>query len=123
MPDLIKAISEAGSLGILVLLLLLLTRYGSRFLDRLLDHLDAGIQAQNELANRLIELSDQLNAYSDQAKLETAATAKLLADISRQLQTHESRAQRRHEQAIAQSEERHAELIGVLRQLNGKAKQ
>jgi len=137
--NVVELIVQAGGLGLAALLVFLVMKYGGAYLDqltsRLLDNLDqqaenyrANIAVQVQLEASLRSLCEKLDGYEDgrsaQAQ-ETADTqvevARILNEMSKRLAAHETRAQRRHDQQMGQSAERHAELIGVLQGLNGKS--
>ncbi len=119
--DIIKIIGEVGSIGVLVLVLYLVARYGAKFLDRLLDHLDAGVQAQHEVALNLKALCEEMVRCKEDLTEQGEGSAKVWDDLSRQLEASEKRAERRHRQQLKHADERHQELIGALQNLNGKA--
>jgi uncharacterized protein YukE len=122
MPELniVELIIQTGALGALIVVLFLLARYGSQFIQRMLDHLDAGVKAQADVAANMKILCDHIDDCESTIQDQGAATAKVMVDLSKLLQAHEGRAQKRHEQATAHADQRHAELVGVLKGLNGK---
>jgi len=132
--NVVELIVQAGALGALVVLLVVVGRYGSKVVDRLMDNLDqqtqkheASVKVQTQLETSLRALCqrfDDCDVEHDKRAQETvkaqAEVANVLTNLGDRLETHETRAQKRHEQQSDQSSERHAELIGVLRHLNGK---
>ncbi len=122
MADTIKVVSEAGTIGVLVLVLIFVGVYGSKFLTRLLDHLDAGIQAQAKVAANLDAVCTRLEEYHVEASETEAEIAKVLGKLSNQLQTHEGRAQQRHDSAMQQAMERHTELLAALKVVSNGGK-
>jgi len=136
--NVVELIVQAGGLGLAALLVFLVVRYGGAYLDklicRLMDNLDqqnknyeSNIKVQAGVATALTLLCDRLDKMSIGQGQQTQDTIDALAEMSkciealgRQLQAHESRIEKRFEQQMGQSNERHAELIGVLRHLNGK---
>jgi len=140
--NIVELVVQAGALGLTALLLFGLWKYGGGFVSRLMDNLDAqaennaqSIRVQEQVAASLSELSeriasggrtagdtaDRAAANRDEIIKTQEQVAGVLTDLSRKLQAHETRAQRRHEQSLEHSADRHAELIGVLKHMNGTA--
>jgi hypothetical protein len=136
--NIVELIVQAGALGLTALLLFGLWKYGAAFVSRLMDNLDlqsknheATILVQAEVATTLASLRDDLMSgqeESDRQGDQSDEVVKVLENVCEQLQAHgkqiqehEGRAQERHQQQMGHSAERHAELIGVLRHLNGKS--
>ena len=132
--NVVELIVQAGALGLTALLLFFLWKYGAAFVSRLMDNLDeqtqnheASIRVQGEVARTLASLCRQMDDCEEEHGQRNQETAeahaemiKALSDLGKRLQAHETRAQKRHEQQMKQSSERHEELIGVLQGLNGK---
>ena len=131
--DIIKVVGEVGSIAVLVLVLYFVWRYGGGFVGRLMDNLDTQVK-NNEAAIRTQEqtnanLRSLCDRFDDAEKRDTAASAcrkEMLSSLqeltgavrglAQQMQAHEGRAQKRHEQLL----QRDQELIEVIQGMNGK---
>lgn len=139
--NIVELIVQAGALGLTALLLIGLWKFGGKFVNRLMDNLDLqarnheeSIKVQAEVARGLAEVTETLSALckqmddcedqhgkrSEENLVAQAEMIKAFADLAGRLQAHEKRAQARHEQQSKQADERHTELIGALKGLNGK---
>ena len=130
--DVLKAVSEGGSMALLALVLFFVAWYGNKFLNRLLDHLDAGVRAQNEVAGNLKVLCDHFNnridAQGDNIRDQATDAVQAWKELSNQLAAQDKRAEdrhrqqmiqadQRHQQQLEHADERHTKLIQVLREL------
>lgn len=143
--DLVAVIVQAGALGLVVLLLLLAWKMGGPFLNRLMDNLDKMsqgytdyVRVQMDVAATLRSLCQRMDESEDRDKAQDVLLAELvegqremtgvIRGVQQQLMSHEGRAQKRTDEQMRQSGERHQEqieqgreLLKALQKLNGKS--
>ena len=137
--DLAQLLADlTGSAAVVVVLVLVFKPFISRLMDNLdrqaqgyIGYVEAQVKVATTLESLCQQLGDSENAHRDRADAQDVRQTEMqssqaeivgvLRGIQQQFQTHEGRAQKRHEQALRHADERHAELIGVLKKLNGKA--
>jgi hypothetical protein len=127
--NIVELIVQAGALGLTAMLLYGLWKYGGGFVGRLMDNLDAqarnierSIEVQGQVAANLARLCEKLDGCEVEIKDQGSGTTQVLRDLADRIVANDSRAQKRYEQQMAHAEQRHAELIGILKGLNGKPK-
>ena len=124
--DILKVIGEIGSIGVLLMVLYFVWKYGGGFVSRLMDNLDqqaennkAAIAAQQNLGHNLEKVCDRLNR-PDQATMQALnrilealeVNTGVLHGIVQTLSKHDGQTARRD-----------AELIKRLEAMNGKEKE
>lgn len=139
--NVVELVVQAGSLGLVVLILLGLWKFGGAMVTRLMDNLDqqarnneASIHAQEQLTAVMRTLCERMDEAEDRDKGRDEETARFRTEtvnalkelsgairgLQQQQQAHEGRAQKRYEQTLAHADERHVETIAALQKLNGK---
>ena len=136
--DVVQALVQAGAIGIVLALLAWLVRPLLKSLMGNLDKMSQSyvgyVQAQVDVASAMRELCKQLNEVEQENRQRDERQDELLEKLARrleelggmfqgmqqQLQAHEGRAQKRHEQVMQHAAERHAEFMSALKSLNGK---
>lgn len=137
--DVVQALVQAGAIGIVLALLAWLVRPLLKALTDNLDKMSQGyvgyVEAQVQVATAMRDLCQKL----DEAEGRDAAQDALLNGLAermeemvatqrgmqQQMQSHEGRAAKRHEQYVSQSEKQLAlaeQMLKAFQSLNGKAK-
>lgn len=127
-------LTEVGTtVAIVVLFVWLLKPFMARLMDNL-DRMSQGyvgyVETQVKVATSLNAVCSRLDSAEKRDRDATQSRAEIVTalqelsgvvrGLQQQQQAHEGRAQKRHEQALEHADERHAELVGVLKHLNGK---
>ena len=91
--NVVELIVQAGALGALVLLLVLVGRYGNGVISRLMDNLDTqtknnatAIVVQEQVASAIQALCGQMNGHDDEQEERSLAQAQSLAGIIKALE-------------------------------------
>lgn len=141
--EIAPVLTELGTtVAVLAVFGWLLWKLFTPFIARLMDHLDkmnsgyvGYVEAQVDVASAMRELCQRFEETERESRQRDEAQDAILGDLvasqremagvlrglQNQQQAHEGRAQKRHEQALAHADERHAELVAVLKALNGKS--
>ena len=135
--NVVELIVQAGSLGLVVLILFGLWKFGGAMVTRIMDNLDAqtrnteaSIHVQEKMAAGMTALCERLDGSEERDEERDRGTEKFRAEtlnalkelsgairgLQQQQQAHEGRAQKRHELQVAQGEQ----LLEAFKALNGK---
>ena len=118
--NVVELVVQAGALGLTALLIFGLWKYGGSTVNRLLDNLDDQGRKSEETIRVQAEVAANLSKLCDKLDERQAGTADVLVNLCRRVEANEDRAQKRHQQMMQHADQRHAEMIGILKGLNGK---